>query len=58
MFNKIYKNIRNFIHENLGSIIIILITLFITQYRVNYYIITGGGTFDAKERVELKTKNK
>lgn len=57
MLNKIYNNIRKSIQKNF-SFIIYLLLIFIVLCPVNYYIITGGGTFDAKSRVNIKTDNK
>ena len=58
MFNKIYKKIKDYILNNFIEIIILILMLFITLYPVNYYIVTGGGIFDAKTRVSIKTDNK
>ncbi len=57
MFNKIYNDVRRSIQKNF-SFIIYLLLIFIILCPVNYYIITGGGTFDAKSRVSIKTDNK
>lgn len=58
MDNKIYNKIKKYIRENFVSLSILFILVVMTHWRVNYYIITGGGTFDAKERVNIETKNK
>lgn len=57
MLNKIYNDIRRSIQKNF-SFIIYLFLIFIILCPVNYYIITGGGTFDANSRVSIKTDNK
>ena len=54
MFNKIYNVVKKSIRENFVSICLYIIVLFIILYPVDYYIITGGGSFDAKNRVEIK----
>lgn len=58
MFNKIYNSIKNYIRENFIEIIIYLILLFIILCPVDYYIITGGGTFNAEKRVKIDTSYK
>lgn len=54
MFNKIYNNIKEYMKENFKTIIIYGILLFMVTCPVNYYIITGGGTFEAAKRVSIK----
>lgn len=58
MLNKIYNSIKKSIRENFVSICVYLVVLFIVLYPVNYYIITGGGSFDANSRVEVKNAKK
>ncbi len=57
MLNKIYNYLKRSIQKNF-SFIIYLFLIFIILCPVNYYIITGGGTFDAGSRVSIKTDNK
>lgn len=58
MFNKIYNSIKKYIRENFVEIFIYLILLFMVLCPVDYYIITGGGTFSASERVKMDTSYK
>lgn len=55
MFNKIYNKIKKYIRENFVEICVYLVFLFSVLCPVNYYIITGGGIFDASKRVSLDT---
>ena len=58
MFNKTYDKIKNFIKENYKSIIFFSILYFIVLCPVNYYVITGGGTIDVDDKVEIKNAYK
>ncbi len=58
MLNKIYKNIKDFITEYLSSFLILFILVFISYMPVNYYIITGGGTMNAEDKVFIKDEYK
>lgn len=55
MFSKIYSNLKRFIQENFKTIFFYAIFLFMVLCPVNYYIITGGGIFDAGSRVSIKS---
>lgn len=55
MFSKIYNKIKKYIRENFVEICVYLVFLFAVLCPVNYYIITGGGIFDASKRVSLDT---
>lgn len=57
MFNKIYINAKKFIQKNLGTLLLYGVFLFLVLCPVNYYIITGGGTFDAANRVSIEKAN-
>lgn len=54
MFSKIYNFVKKYIQENIVELCIYISLLFIILCPVDYYIITGGGTFDAKTRVSMK----
>lgn len=54
MFNKIYKNVKNFILKEWKFLLLIVLLLFITRYPVDCYIITGGGIISATDRVEVE----
>lgn len=58
MFSKIYNVIKKYIQENLKTIIIYGIILFMILCPVNYYIITGGGSFNALDKVIIKNAYK
>ena len=58
MFNKIYDKIKKFIKEEYKTLIFFGILYFIVLCPVNYYIITGGGTVDIKDRVQIKNSYK
>lgn len=58
MFNKIYNLIKKYIRENFVEMLIYLALLFMILCPVDYYIITGGGTFNAEKRVKMDTSYK
>ncbi len=58
MFNKTYETIKKFIKENYKSIIFFSILYFLVLCPVDYYIITGGGTVNVDDRVEIKNAYK
>lgn len=58
MFIKIYNSIKKYIRENFVEIFIYLVLLFMVICPVDYYIITGGGTFNAEKRVKMDTSYK
>ena len=58
MINKIYKKIKQFIHEEWKFLIILLVLIVLTSYPVDCYIITGGGIISATDRVEVSGKVK
>ncbi len=58
MLSKIYNYLKKSIRENIVAICIYIFCLFIILFPVDYYIITGGGSFDAKDKVSIKTNKK
>ena len=54
MLNKIYNWFKRFIRENFSYLLFYIISVFVILYPINYYIITGGGTFEADKRVSIK----
>lgn len=48
--------IKKFLKANLSCIVIILIGLFLTYYRLPYYILAPGGTIDIGNRVTVDKK--
>lgn len=57
MFTKIYKKLIEFIRSEWKILTIFAIVIFITNCPVNYYIITGGGTISATNRIDVEDKN-
>lgn len=53
MFNKIYKKTKEFMKDEWKFILLIVLTLFITRFPVNCYVITGGGIISATDRIEV-----
>lgn len=53
MFNKIYKNVKGYIQENYKFLIVLCVFLILFKVPVDCYIITGGGTFGADDRIEV-----
>lgn len=53
MFKKVYEKIKNYISENLEELIFILGFYVFLTYPLPYYILTGGGTIDVSNRVEI-----
>ncbi len=58
MLKKIFNEIIEYIKEEKFFLIGLAIFTIICLYPVDYYIITGGGTKDVAERVEVDTSNK
>lgn len=58
MFNKIYMKFKNFIHEEWKFLLVLVLIFIFCTYPVNCYIITGGGTISATDRVEIKGATK
>lgn len=58
MFTNIYKKIKEFIRSEWKFLLIISIIIFITNCPVNCYVITGGGTISATDRVEVEGSKK
>lgn len=53
MFNKIYIKIKKYIHENYKFLIGLCLMLIVFKIPVDCYVITGGGTFSADDRIEV-----
>lgn len=53
MFSKIYNFLKKYIQKNIVELCIYFALLFIILCPVDYYIVTGGGTFDAASRVSM-----
>lgn len=53
MINKIYNKIRNFILDEWKFLLVLICLIFITMYPVDCYVITGGGTISATDRVKV-----
>lgn len=58
MFNRIYEKIKITMKENYKSILFFLILYVILMWPVDYYITTGGGTIDIKDRVKIENSYK
>ena len=58
MFTNIYKKFKEFIHSEWKFLLVIALTVFITYCPVNCYIITGGGTISATDRVSVEGAKK
>ena len=58
MFTKIYRKLIEFIRSEWKVLTFFAIVIFITNFPVNYYIITGGGTISATDRIDVEDKNK
>ncbi len=58
MINRFYENFKKYIKENIQQILILFVCFLILMWPVNYYIITGGGTIDIKNRVKIQNEYK
>lgn len=58
MIKHTLKNIKEYVKQEWKFLIVLLVTFIICTYPVDYYIITGGGTILAKDRVEVKGAKK
>lgn len=58
MFTNIYKKIKEFIRSEWKFLLIISVIIIITNYPVNCYVITGGGTISATERISIDGSKK
>ena len=54
MFNRLYENIKKIIRENYKSILFLSLIYLALMWPMDYYITTGGGTINIKDRVEIK----
>jgi len=54
MFSRLYETLKKIIRENYKSILTFLLCYFILMAPVPYYITTGGGTIDIRNRVQIK----
>ena len=52
---KLKNGIKNFFRENYKLIIIFIITFIIVNFRLPYYVFTGGGITDLSNRFELSS---
>lgn len=53
---KFYTELKEYIKEEWLFILFIILTYFILQINVNYYIITGGGISDVSSRIKVAEK--
>ena len=58
MFTNIYKKFKEFIRSEWKFLLVLSVIIFITNCPVNCYIITGGGTISATERVDVEGSKK
>lgn len=58
MFNNIYKKFKEFIRSEWKFLLVLAIIIFITNCPVNCYVITGGGTISATDRVDVEGSKK
>ena len=61
MFNKIYEKLKAFIKRNKKDIIyyaVLILLFFILTFPLPFYIYSGGGTIDLKDRISLDSDEK
>ena len=58
MFTNIYIKIKEFIRSEWKFLLVLSIVIFITNCPVNCYVITGGGTISATDRVDVEGSKK
>lgn len=58
MFNKLYEKFKNFMSENLKTIIVFLLLYLVLTIPLPYYVYAGGGTIDISNRVDVKSSKK
>lgn len=56
MFNRLYETIKKIIRENYKSVLLFIFCYAILMWPVDYYITTGGGTIDIKDRVKIENQ--
>ena len=54
MFSRLYENLKTIIKENYKSIITLALCYAVLMFPVPYYITTGGGTINIKNRVQIE----
>lgn len=54
MFTRLYEKFKNFMKENYRSIFAFAFCYIVLMWPVDYYITTGGGTIDIKNRVQIE----
>jgi PDZ domain-containing protein len=54
MINKIYVKTKKYIKENYKYILILLVTLFVSTYRLPFYIDSTGGLINTSKRVSIE----
>lgn len=58
MFNKYYEKTKQFIKENYLTLLFYLVFVAVMTYHLPYYILTGGGTIDTSDRIQIKDEYK
>ncbi len=53
MFTKLYEKTIQYIKKNLLFIIILIIAIFLSLYKLPYYIYIGGGTIDINNNIKI-----
>lgn len=56
MINKIYVEIKNFIKENYLVLLFGIVFMATILYPLPYYIYTGGGTINVKDKIHIENK--
>lgn len=56
MFNKVYEKIKEFIKENYLGLLFYLVFVATLMYPLPYYIYTGGGCMNTKNRVQVENE--
>ncbi len=58
MFNRLYEKVKTIMKENYKGALLLLLLYGVLMYPLDYYIVTGGGTIDTKNRVQIKNSYK
>ncbi len=58
VFNRLYEKIKKIMKENYKGAFILLLFYGVLMFPLDYYIVTGGGTIDTKNRVQIKNSYK
>lgn len=56
MINKIYEKVINYIKENYGYLIVLVLIIFLGFYHLPYNLYVGGGTINLKNRLEVENE--